>query len=141
MGKDNALTDSSISLDSFIELYELLKRDRRVSPWSRQNTLSSRFNELKKEIEELGEAIKVKDYDNIMEEMGDVLLDVIFLSIIMEEYTDYSIKDSIKSAVEKIKRRKPWIFSENNYTIEEELKMWNEAKSIENSKKLRKNKL
>jgi ATP diphosphatase len=138
MEKDNTLTNPSVSLDSFIELYGLLKRDRKVSPWSRQNTLSSRFDELRKEIEELREAIKSKDYDNIMEEIGDVLLDVIFLSIILEENTNYSIENSIKSAVGKIKRRKPWIFSEKNYTIEEEIKMWNEAKSIENSKKLMK---
>ena len=112
--------------EKFEEFYEMLKLDRKNSAWSRKNTL-----ELKGEVAELGEAIKNNDVENLKEEIGDSIWDLLFLAVIAEEYGYFSMKEVIQTSIEKLKRRKPWIFTGEDLTVEEERKRWKEAKSKE----------
>jgi len=115
----------------FKKLYNLLKLDRKKSPWSKSNTINSRFNELKKEIDEVENALKNKDYKNLEEELGDSLLDLIFISIIAEEKKLFTLKNVLHKVINKINRRKPWIHNNEKLTIKEELKRWEESKKKE----------
>jgi NTP pyrophosphatase (non-canonical NTP hydrolase) len=110
------------------ELHEILIKDRKISPYSKEDTFLKRSKELKSEIIEIIQAINNNDIDNLKEELGDALLDLIFISIIAEEKELFTFKDTINSALSKIKRRKPWIFKNEILTIEEEKKRWQEIK-------------
>lgn len=115
----------------FVELYEILKLDRRNSPWSKNNTFHSRFKELESEIEEIRNALNNEDYINLKEELGDAILDLVFLSVIAEEKKLFTLDDVLNNTIRKLRRRKPWIFTNEKVTVEEEHKRWEEAKKKE----------
>ncbi len=119
----------------FEELYRLMQRDRKRSPWSHANTLEDRYKELASEVEEIREAIEKEDRENLGEELGDALLDILFLMVMGEEQGWFSRDQVIEGAIAKIRRRKPWIFSEEELSIEEEHRRWQEAKRLEKQKR------
>lgn len=118
--------------ERFEELFKILKLDREVSPWSQRDTFAKRHSELVKEIEEIKQAIENKDDENLKEEIGDSLWDLMFLMVVAEEKELFTAKEVIEGAIEKIKRRKPWIFTGEKINLEDEEKLWHEAKAKEN---------
>ena len=119
--------------------YEILKKDRKLSPWSKDNTFKDRAEQLDSESKEILEAIEKEDLNNLKEELGDALWDLMFLSIIAEEKGLFTFEDVIDSADEKLKRRKPWIFTGENVSMDEEIRRWAEAKRKEKGSGLVKN--
>ena len=118
-------------MEEFDKLIELLKLDRKESEWGRSFTMESSLKELKSEVEEIEEALKNNDIQNLKEEIGDSLGDLLFLAIIAEEKGLFSIKDSLKSMHERMKRRKPWLLKGEKVSKEEEQKIWDEIKRKE----------
>ena len=118
-------------MKKILELYQNLLIDRKNSPWSRQSTIESRYEELLSEVKEIKEAIDKKDINNLKEEMGDVLWDILSLMIIAEDTGLFKADESTQYAIDKMKRRKPWIFSGEKLTIEEEKVRWKIAKESE----------
>ncbi|MFH0870261.1 MAG: DUF4088 family protein [archaeon] len=116
----------------FDEFYELLKIDRKKSPFSSSQTLKSRYEKLQAEMEELKIAIDKNDSENLREELGDVLWDLLALTIIAEESGSFKADDLLKDSLAKLKRRKPWLFEDKQLTAEEELELWNRVKKKEN---------
>ena len=101
-------------------------------PWDKKQTISSIKNFFKEEAEELVLAIDKKDEKNIIEEAGDLLYSIIFLSKIAEMENKFSIKDIIKSAKEKLIRRHPHVFSDVKVSSAKDVeKLWNEIKRKE----------
>ena len=97
--------------ERFAELYDILKLDRKNSAWSRQDTFRHRHKELESEVFEIKMSLEKEDMKNFKEELGDSLLDLLFLMVIAEEKELFTAKDVIEGVITKIKRRKPWIFS------------------------------
>ncbi len=119
----------------FEKVYEMLKLDRMNSAWSRKNTLEFRLAELQSEVDELKKALDNKDYQNMKEEIGDIIGDILFIAVMCHEYGYFSIEDVLQEYIKKFKRRKPWIFNGENLSIDEEMKRWREMKSIEKAEK------
>lgn len=117
--------------EKLLELYELLKLDRKRSSWSRKNSLEERCDELSKEVEEIKEALEKNDDENFKEEVGDVIWDLFSLIIIAEEEELLTMKEVVQNTIEKIKRRKPWLFTDEVLTADEERKRWEEIKAAE----------
>jgi NTP pyrophosphatase (non-canonical NTP hydrolase) len=117
--------------ESFEELYGVARKNRINSPWAKNMTVKSMTEELKEEVEEVLKAVELGDIKNLHEELGDTLWTLLNVIVVAEEKHGFENKKIIDNAVEKIKRRKPWIFVAHNYTIEEELKMWEKAKEEE----------
>ena len=117
--------------DTLHEFLEMLKLDRQNSAWAKQNTLESRFAELKSEIAEIEQALNKKDMQNLKEELGDALLDLMTLMVIAEDQGHFKAEEAIKEIITKIKRRKPWIFNGEKLTAEQEVERWKEAKKRE----------
>ena len=117
--------------ESFDELYRILKIDRGNSAYSRERSLKGRFKDLKEEVEEIGQAIEKDDFNNLKEELGDALWELISLIIIAEEKGEFTAKEIIQEAIKKIRRRKPWIFTRKILTQEEELEFWIKIKKKE----------
>ncbi|MBL7057655.1 hypothetical protein ISS09_05225 [Candidatus Woesearchaeota archaeon] len=117
--------------EKFQELYENLKLDRNNSSWSKENSMTDRFKELESEITEIREALEKEDYENLKDELGDALWDLLFMIIIAEEKGLFHGKEVIGGAITKLKRRKPYLFEGKKLSKEEESKMWLEVKKKE----------
>ena len=115
----------------FEKLVELVKKLR--SPdgcdWDKVQTRNSLIPYFIEEVYELIESIDKKDPINIREELGDVLLHVIFQSQIASEKSDFDINDVIHDINEKLIDRHPHVFEKSvllNDKISNEL--WEEQK-------------
>jgi len=119
----------------FDEFYELLRIDRKKSYSGREFTLESKSDKLLGEIQEIKLALENNDIENLKEELGDVLWDLFGLIIIAEEKGDFSAEDVVNDSINKLKRRKPWMFQDKQVTREEEFRIWSEVKKKEKSER------
>lgn len=101
-------------------------------PWDKEQTHQSLKKYLIEECYELLEAIDKDDIDHIIEELGDVLLQVVLHSQIGEDEGMFSIDDVIKGVAEKMVRRHPHVFGTQTVQDSEEvLANWEEIKRKE----------
>ena len=101
-------------------------------PWDREQTHESIKNNLLEECYEVVEAIDEDDIDSLIEELGDVLLHVVFHATIGKEDGYFNINDIIESASKKMIYRHPHVFKDDNVeTSEEVLVNWEELKKKE----------
>ena len=107
-------------------------RGREGCPWDKEQTMDSLRTYLIEETYELLEAIESKDPVHLREELGDVLLEVVFLSQVCKELGLFQIDDVINGIVDKLIRRHPHVFGENPVqTAGEALRTWEEVKNQE----------
>jgi len=98
-------------------MQELLKIMRRLRapdgcPWDQEQTHASLRPYLLEEAAEAADAISAGDLTELPGELGDVLLQVAFHSVIAEEAGEFGYKDVEKSIVDKLIRRHPHVFGE-----------------------------
>jgi len=106
-------------------------------PWDKKQTHESLIKCLREESEEVVQAIENKDKENLQEELGDVLLNVVMQANIAEEEGWFTISDVIKGINDKLIRRHPHVFGDKKAnTPEESLALWRGVK--EQEKKLKK---
>ncbi|PLR78931.1 nucleoside triphosphate pyrophosphohydrolase [Bacillus sp. V3-13] len=104
-------------------------------PWDKNQTHQSLKKYLIEEAYELIEAINLNDIDNIIEELGDVLLQVMLHAQIGEDEGYFSIADVIEGITAKMIRRHPHVFGEIYADTEAEvIKNWQEIKKQEKGK-------
>jgi len=119
-------------MKEFESLVSALKKSREKCPWSRDREIEEHIHELVKEAQEAFEATEKKDYENLKEELGDLLMDLVFISIIAEEKKLFSIKEIIEDVQKKLIRRKPWVFGNETVTTKEgAVARWNQIKEQE----------
>ncbi len=101
-------------------------------PWDKEQTYTSLKKYLIEESYEVIEAIDNKDVDMLIEELGDVLLQVVFHSQIGKEDGFFEIKDVIQSICDKMINRHPHVFSDLEINNSNEvLENWDKIKSME----------
>ncbi|MBU0980273.1 MAG: nucleotide pyrophosphohydrolase [Nanoarchaeota archaeon] len=116
-------------MTSFDELVGLLARLRKECPWDREQTFDTYKEPLLNEAREATDALEKKDFNNLRDELGDVLWNVIFIARLAEDEGKFSINDVMDSAKAKMIRRHPHVFSDKKLNSPEEvLKSWNEIK-------------
>lgn len=104
--------------------------------WDRAQTHESLIKNLREESQEVIDAIESKDDDNFCEELGDLLLQVLFHAAIAEEQNRFSIREVIDGVNQKLIRRHPHVFGgEKASSPEEALAMWKAAKAKEKALK------
>ena len=122
------------------EFYKLVKimKDLRAPngcPWDREQTIESLKPYLLEETYETLEAMDVGG-DELMGELGDLLLNIIFQAQIKEEEGEFDIDDVAKKVSEKLIRRHPHIFSDVKVDgTEDVLRNWDAIKSKEKEHK------
>lgn len=118
----------------FYKLVDTVKvlRGPNGCPWDREQTHKSIRKNLIEETYELLDAIDAMDIDNMIEELGDVFLQVLFHSEIAEEDGYFNIYDVIEQLNLKLLRRHPHVFGdEAAQGADEALDFWNKMKSKE----------
>ncbi|MDF1690987.1 MAG: nucleoside triphosphate pyrophosphohydrolase [Zhongshania sp.] len=85
-------------------------------PWDLKQTFSSVVPHTLEEVYELVDAIEQGDSEQIRQELGDVLFQVIFYSQLATEAADFSFADVVNDIVEKLLRRHPHVFPDGQLT-------------------------
>lgn len=107
-------------------------RSEHGCPWDREQTHESLIKCLEEESREVIEAIKNKDDENLCEELGDVLLQVLMHSQIASEEHRFTIEDVVDMLAQKLVRRHPHVFGgQKALSAEEGLASWNAIKAQE----------
>ena len=125
-------------MHTFEDLKEIVAvlRSEHGCPWDRKQTLESLKPYLLEESGEVLEAIDHHDMENLCEELGDVLYQVVIQSQIASEQGLFTVEDVIDGLCEKMIRRHPHVFGDAVAdTPEESLDLWNEIKKQEKAKK------
>lgn len=121
---------------SFSDLLTLMARLRSDCPWDAKQTNDSLILYAIEETYELVEAIQGGHPEDIKDELGDVLLQVIFHAQLYAEQGKFDINDVIFNLQEKLIRRHPHVFEAENLTTEAEVKRrWDDIKAFENQQK------
>ncbi len=121
---------------NFQKLVDIVERLRRECPWDREQTNQSIKNNLIEEAYELLEAIEENDDKAMIEELGDVLLQVVFHSQIKKDERKFEINDVIKHLIDKLIYRHPHVFGEKEVKdVEAVLKQWEDLKKKEKNRK------
>ncbi len=118
-------------IDKLLSIMEQLRSDKGC-PWDRQQTMESLKPFVIEEAYEVIEAIDSGNRNRVCEELGDLLLQIIFLSQIGKEEKSFSFEDAVQEINKKLIRRHPHVFGEENAaSVEEVLHRWEQIKREE----------
>lgn len=124
------------SIDDFIHLIAQLRNPNGGCPWDLKQTYHSMIPCLTEETYEVIEAIQQQNMHDLKEELGDLLLQVIFFSQLATEDQHFTFNDVVATVAEKIIRRHPHVFGEKIANNEQEaLQNWNAIKAQEHKEK------
>ena len=121
-----------MGLKDFDRLVDLISRLRKECPWDREQTIESMVRDITEEYNELLEAIGKGNYENIKEEIGDLMWSLLLTTEIAEGDVLFSLGDVLRETADKIVRRHPHVFGDKNAeTAEEARRLFYEAKRKE----------
>ena len=105
-------------------------------PWDREQDLESLKPMLIEEVYEVIEAVDNQDYEGLAEELGDLLLHVVFHAQLSREMNEFGIDDVIDGICDKLTRRHPHVFgNEQAGDADEVVEKWEAIKAREKSEK------
>lgn len=124
-------------LKSFERLLNIMDELREKCPWDRKQTLQSLRHLTIEETYELADAILEEDMEGIKEELGDILLHIVFYAKIGSEKNSFDIKDVIDHNCEKLIKRHPHIYGDITVEDEQQVKEnWEKLKLKEGKKSI-----
>lgn len=119
--------------ENFYIFYKTVELLRKECPWDKKQTKESLIKYFEDEFEELKIAIKNNDIDNIAEELGDVLLEIMFQIVISEESNEFTINDVLNRVTDKLVLRHPHVFKDEVINsvedVEDRWEEWKKRKS------------
>lgn len=122
-------------LEAFGRLLDIMDDLREKCPWDKKQTLESLRHLTIEETYELGDAILDNDLQEIKNELGDLLLHIVFYAKIGSEKNSFDIADVANSICEKLIYRHPHIYGDVVVANEEEVKQnWEKLKLQEGKK-------
>jgi XTP/dITP diphosphohydrolase/tetrapyrrole methylase family protein/MazG family protein/ATP diphosphatase len=118
--------------ESTARLDAITRRLRRECPWDREQDERSIVPHTVEEAYELADAAHRRDDDKLLDELGDVLFQVHFLALLLEERNAGNLSDVAEHVTEKLIRRHPHVFGEvQARTAQEVLQNWDSIKREE----------
>ncbi|NND09182.1 MAG: nucleoside triphosphate pyrophosphohydrolase [Saprospiraceae bacterium] len=116
-------------LVAFERLLIIMDELREGCPWDRKQTLESLRNLTIEETYELADAILDQDLEGIKEEIGDLMLHMVFYARIASEQEAFDIADALNHVCDKLVERHPHIYGNMSVDDEEEVKRnWEQIK-------------
>lgn len=130
--KEKLSKESITEEEAFSRLRDIVRVLRKECPWDKAQTHQSLKSCLLEEAYEVVDAINNNDDENLEEELGDLLLQVIFHGVLAEEANSFDLLGVINRECEKMIRRHPHVFlKEKIYTIDKVLDKWENVKRKE----------
>jgi XTP/dITP diphosphohydrolase len=119
----------------FLGLVKIMDELREQCPWDRKQTIHTLRSMTIEETYELADSITEKDWKGIKEELGDLLLHILFYSKIGAEQKQFTLEEVIQGISEKLVSRHPHIYGDVKVKDEEEVKQnWEKLKLKEGKK-------
>jgi XTP/dITP diphosphohydrolase len=121
--------------DSFLKLVTIMDELREQCPWDRKQTIHTLRSMTIEETYELADAIDANDWKGIKEELGDMLLHILFYSKIGTEQQQFVLQEVIDGIAAKLINRHPHIYGDVQVKDEEDVKRnWEQIKMKEGKK-------
>jgi len=115
--------------ESFLRLVSIMDELREKCPWDQKQTVDTLRHMTIEETYELADAITDKDWKGIKEELGDLLLHILFYSRIGKEQDRFTLEEVINGISEKLIMRHPHIYGDVKVKDEEDVKSnWEKLK-------------
>jgi len=108
---------------SLVRLRTIMDELRENCPWDKKQTIQSLRPQTIEETYELADAIAEEDWQGLKEELGDLLLHIVFYSKIGAERGEFTLDDVIEGVCNKLVSRHPHIYSSTVVNDEEEVKL------------------
>lgn len=122
--------------DSFLQLVSIMDELREKCPWDKKQTIETLRPLTLEETYELADAITDNDFKGIKEELGDVLLHILFYAKIGAEQQQFTLQEVIEGISEKLIVRHPHIYGDVVVNDEEDVKRnWEQIKLKTGNKK------
>jgi len=133
---DPEFTEAGPSLEAYADFVAIVRQLRRDCPWDREQTHESVKHLLIEEAYETVEAIDDQDWNHLKKELGDILLHVVFHSVMAAETGSFTLQDVIQSETDKLVRRHPHVFGDTEVDgVDQVLTNWEQIKLKEGEKK------
>lgn len=115
--------------EQFLRLIQIMDDLREKCPWDKKQTIDSLRHLTIEETYELTDAISDQNWNGIKEELGDLLLHIVFYSKIAVEKNEFKIEEMIANVCEKLIVRHPHVYGDVKVENEEEVKQnWEKIK-------------
>ncbi len=125
----------ALQLEAFDRLLTIMDELRAQCPWDKKQTMQTLRHLTIEETYELGDAILEDDLVEVKNELGDLLLHIVFYAKIGSETNDFDVADVCNSICEKLINRHPHIYGDVKVKDEEEVKQnWENIKLKEGKK-------
>ncbi len=105
----------------------MIERNCEYDPWIEAIDIEEGLREIEEEIEEIREALRRGDVENLEEEIGDMVWTA-FMTLLVSFKKGLDPEKVIRKLEEKMKKRKPYIFEGFKPSLEEAKRIWIEAK-------------
>ena len=127
------ISENQIQIEELIQVISILRDPDTGCEWDIKQTFESLLSYTIEEAYEVVDAIKSKDTNQIIDELGDLLLQIIYYAQIGKENKQFTFSDIAKKSKEKMIRRHPHIFNNNGEksTITEIKNNWENIKKLE----------
>lgn len=120
---------------AFLRLVKIMDELREQCPWDKKQTIHTLRSMTIEELYELVDAIDVENWEGIKEELGDLLLHLLFYSKIAKEENAFELDEMINGIADKLIKRHPHIYGDTIVQNEEDVKRnWEKIKSQEGKK-------
>ena len=121
--------------DSFLRLVKIMDELREQCPWDRKQTIQTLRHLTIEELYELADAITDEDWKGIKEELGDLMLHIVFYAKIGKEQNQFTLDEVLNGVCDKLISRHPHIYSDVKVQDEEDVKRnWEKLKLKEGKK-------
>lgn len=121
--------------NEFLRLVKIMDELREQCPWDKKQTIESLRQMTIEETYELADAITGSDYNGIKEELGDLMLHLIFYAKIGSEQKKFTLEEVLHTICEKLIRRHPHIYGDVKVKNAEDVKQnWEKIKLQEGKK-------
>ena len=128
------MSNNSVA-DAFLRLVGIMDDLREKCPWDRKQTVETLRTLTIEETYELTDAITMKDWKGIKEEIGDLLLHILFYAKIGDEQKQFTLTEAINGIADKLIARHPHIYADVVVKDDEEVKQnWEKLKLKEGKK-------
>ena len=118
--------------EAFVRLVNIMNELREKCPWDKKQTIASLRQLTIEETYELADAITESNWQNIKEELGDILLHIVFYAKIATEQNHFTLDEVINGVCDKLINRHPHIYGDVKVENDEDVKQnWEKIKLAE----------
>src|SRR3954465_2656150 len=128
--------EPSKDISRLIEIMAALRNPETGCPWDIEQNFESIKPYTIEEAYEVADAIERKDMDDLCDELGDLLLQVVFHARMAEEEGEFSFGDVVEAITRKMIRRHPHVFARSDADTPDAVKrQWDDIKQAEKSER------